>query len=424
MLIKMSFQPPRGMSDIGPEEMAIRQWMYGKIQGVFSKYGYAMVEPTFIESFDVLAAKSGEDVKEEIYYFKDKGGRKLGLRFDITVGLARMVATNQWPKPIRLSALSSMWRYDRPGYGRERWFYQWDVEVFGCKGSEADAEVIALSIDVLESMGLKDFVVKIGNRRIAESLIRSAGVRNQKNVEGALRTVDKIAKLSETELFKEFGKYKINKAVAKEILENVKGGLKGLKAKDESMVEGIKETKEVMKYLKAMGKGKRCEVDLSVVRGLGYYTGLVWEAMETKGSGVGSLFAGGRYDSLVGLYGDDLPATGCAGGIERTIIALKDQDAVPKEVSAKPEVLVIPVGDTKAKVMEVAEALRKAGKKTVTDVIGRGLSKNLQYANKIGIPNVVIVGERDLAKGKVTLRNMESGKEKQVAVSGIGKAIK
>lgn len=412
------------MSDIGPEEMAIRQWMYERMLSVLSRYGYALVEPTFIENVDVLAAKSGEDIKEEIYHFKDKSGRQLGLRFDLTVGMARMVATNQWPRPIRLGALSSMWRYDRPGYGRERWFYQWDVEIYGCKGPEADAEVIALSIDVLEAMGLKEFKVKIGNRKVVEALIRSLGIRKQKSIEGALRTVDKIAKLSAQELFKEFTKYKINRTVAKELLEGVSSGTKALRASEaEGIAEGLDELEEVMAYLKAMGKGRRCEVDLSIVRGIGYYTGLVWEAMEPKDKGLGSLFAGGRYDSLVGLYGaEDLPATGCAGGIERELIALKDQKAIPEGVSARPEILVIPVGDTKERAMMIANELRSAGKRTVTDVLGRGLSKNLEYANRSGIGTVVIVGQRDLAQGKITLRDMKSGKERKV--SGLEEIIK
>lgn len=410
----MVYQPPRGMDDIGPEEMQLREFMSGGIKAVFKKYGFKLVEPSMVEEFRTLAAKAGAAIKDEIYYFKDKGGRELGLRFDLTVGASRMVAANpNWPKPVKLASLSPMWRYDRPGYGRKRWFWQWNIEVFGVEGPEADAEAIACSIDILEAIGIKDFEARVGNRKVVEEIL---GELKIKNIEGALRTIDKIQKLKRSEVLAEFKKCGIGLKEAEEIIKAV--SLKGTpeevlpKIKD---CEGKEELRQVFGLLKLMNK--EAVIDLSVVRGIGYYTGLVWEAYETGKENIGSLFGGGRYDSLVKVYsGRDMAATGCAGGIEREIMAL---DKAKAAEGGKRILVVSADDDSYARTIEVCTLLRNAGKSAMYDLLKRKLSKNLDYANSEGIEYIVIIGQRDLKEGKATIRNMKSGKEEQVPVEKI-----
>ncbi|MFH1786887.1 MAG: histidine--tRNA ligase [archaeon] len=410
----MGFQPPRGMADIGPEEMLTREWVYSRIKSVFKRYGFRLVEPSFVEEFETLSAKSGEEIRNEIYDFKDKSGRELGLRFDLTVGCSRMVAANpNWQKPVKLACISSMWRYDRPGYGRKRWFYQWNVEVFGVDGAEADAEVIALSIDILDELGLKGCEVLVGNREIAEDILQKAGV---KQIDGALRTIDKIKKVSKEELYREFGKYGVDKKTADSVLEKLRAkNLAGLK---KEKVKGVESLEKVFEYLGKLGK--KAELDLTVVRGIGYYTGVVFEAYENGNPNLGALFGGGRYDSLVKIFsGKDMPATGCAGGIERALMALESQKKVP-DFKGEKSIFVVPVGpDVLGEAIGIASALRETGLSASYDIAGRKLSKNLEWANSNSVSYCIIVGKRDLEEKKVTVRNMETGDEKKVELKKI-----
>jgi histidyl-tRNA synthetase len=409
------------MKDLEPEEMVVYEWMVSKIKKVFKRYGYQLVEPTFIESLDVLTRKSGEEIKDQIYHFKDKSGRELGLRFDLTVGISRLVASRQeWPKPLRLGAISCMWRYDRPGYGRSRWFYQWNIELMGVDSPSADAEVISLSIDILKSLGLKKFKVRIGNRKLTEEILKQIKVSN---VPAALRVIDKIQKLSPEDLYKEFEKIDIGLAKAKEILRqiNISGSPKQVLEKIKSF-QAYPEMKALYTYLEAMGVLKYCIFDLTIVRGIGYYTGIVFEAYEEGQEDIGSLFGGGRYDSLVGLYGGQpLPSTGAGGGLERTILALKNNGLLPKDILPKPKVLVIPIGDVMAQTLNITTQIREC---VPAMCLFKGtLSRGLAYANKNQISYAVLVGKKDLEAGCVTLRNMITGQESKIKIKDLKKTI-
>jgi len=406
----MDFKPPRGMDDIGPEEMAQRELVYSKIKEVFLRYGFQIVEPTFVEEFKTLSGKSGPEIKDEIYYFKDKSGRELGLRFDLTVGSSRMVANNpNWKKPIRLCSISSMWRYDRPGYGRKRWFYQWNAEIYGVPGPEADAEVILLCGDIMDALGI-DCMIKIGNRKVAEALIKKQGVSKKGDVEGCLRTIDKVKKIGKAELLEEFKKYNLEGKKVEELLGDLEKGI------DKLDVDGVDELKKVSEILSSVGR--KFIIDLTVVRGIGYYTGVVWEGYEKNNPDVGALFGGGRYDSLMEIFDMDLAATGVAGGIERTLMALKSES-----VASGPDILVIPIKEFEMGV-KICDRLRKKGKNAVYDLLGKGLSKNLQYADSKGIKYVIIVGAKDLENKEVTIREMESGKEEKVKLQKIEEYFK
>jgi len=188
----MATNLPRGMKDIDSKEMAIRLWINDKIKNVLNRYGFQLVEPSAIENLKTLETKAGEDIRNEIYWFKDKGNRDVGLRFDLTVGLTRMVASDaNMPEPMKIACISNMWRYDEPQFARYRSFYQWNVEIYGSSGGEADAETIMLSMDILEAFGLKDFEVRISNRKLIEGFLESAGVYESLKLENVMRVIDK-----------------------------------------------------------------------------------------------------------------------------------------------------------------------------------------------------------------------------------------
>ena len=430
----VSFSIPRGMKDIEAKEMKKRLWINNKIIGIMSKYGFQMIEPTAIENLETLEAKSGPDIKDEIYWFKDKSGRDLGLRFDLTVGMTRMIANRfDLPEPIKLCALSEMWRYDEPQFARYRNFYQWDAEIYASSKQEADAEVICLGIDILEEFGLNNYEIRISNRKLIENILKKFGVRNQSELERILRLIDKKNKISEDEFLKEFGLANINEESIRKIMDLIsfKGNLKLASKKipfnlleDKEISNGYEELVNLMDILKAFKRDKKCVIDFSVVRGIGYYDGIIFEAYDEMGEDIGSIFGGGRYDKLCGIYGKrDIPATGVAGGIERLILSIERNSLFP-EMSQSPLVYVATItNDLRKKSWEIVRRLREAGLSVDFDLRERNLKKQLEYADSMSISYLVLIGKRELEKGKVKLKNMKTRKELELSLDDVFKIL-
>ena len=416
------------MRDIEPEEMNRRLWLYDKIREVVRRYGFQIVEPSTIETLRTLEAKSGPAIRKEIYWFKDKSGRSLGLRFDLTVGLARMIASRyDLPEPVKFATIGGNWRYDEPQFGRYRYFTQWDVEIFGSDTPSADAEVISVGADILDNVGLKDFVIRISNRRLIESYLRKIGVRSQTQMEKALRTIDKIRKEPLDQLRKELKALRIKEKNVGDILEftalkgppaEVLDKMSGFGFAEEEMKRGIGELGTLASELESFGQLANCTYDLSVVRGIGYYDGIVFEAFDREGEDVGSIFGGGRYDKLCKAYGKrDLPATGVAGGIERLMISLERAGLFPK-ASPSAKVFVASVqNDIRREVVRMAQNLRNAGVATEIDLKGRNLSKQLEYANSARIPYVIVVGPKEIQTRTVRIKSMLTGSEIEASMS-------
>ncbi len=404
------FTVPKGMKDIEPEEMAQREAMYAKMKEILALYSFRLVEPSQLENLETLVAKSGPAIEKEIYAFRDKGGRKIGLRFDLTVGMARMIANSQLPKPIRLACISNMWRYDNPQYARYRSFWQWDAEIYGSAGVEADAEIIALTNDILRAFNL-DFVIKISNRKLVEGFLLSIGVK-KKDLVNAMRLLDKRTKLSANEFKNELKKFGVD---AKKIEEFARADINKIKelATNNLAKSGFNELKELFALLDTYKINY--EFDPSIVRGIDYYTGIVYEAWIKGETKLGAVAGGGRYDDLLALYGNPMPACGIAGGIERLMLSLKE-----KIKSSDKTVFVAFVNDVKFAV-EIAEKLRKLGISAVYDVSKRDLRRQMEYANKIGATVTVIIGPKEAAEGKVKVREMQTGKESELDTSELMK---
>jgi len=430
VLPEKSFTLPRGIRDIEPEEMARRNWVYDRIRDVFRRYAFQEMEPATLEELRTLEAKSGPAIKDEIYWFNDKAGRSIGLRFDLTVGMARMVAgRSDLPEPIKLASIGGNWRYDEPQFGRYRYFTQWDAEIFGSDDPIADAEIIALSLDILDNVGLGESEVRISNRKIIQGFVESLGLKSQKKMEAIFRIVDKSRKITKEDLVKELRAEGLKSAVADSIIEftsikgqprDVLGSLSDVQTKGEETLLGYRQLSELANALQAFNKLDRCFFDMSIVRGIGYYDGIVFEAFDKGGEDVGAILGGGRYDKLCGIYGKrSIPATGVAGGIERLLISLERAAVFPK-LSQVGNVFVAAVNDeVRQGALAIANELRGLRIPSDVDLKRRSLVKQLEYADSLGIPYTLIVGPQEIEAGRFKLRDMRKHTEESLTLEEI-----
>ncbi len=426
------FAVPRGMRDIEAAEMAKRLWISERILDTLRRYGFRLVEPSPIENLETLEAKCGPSIRDEIYWFEDKAGRKQGLRFDLTVGLARMVASHpDWQLPLKLYAFSNMWRYDEPQYGRYRCFYQWDAEIFGSPLAEADAEVIALSIDILETLGLREVEARISNRRLAEGVLTNLGVDTAERREQALRIIDKFRKQSRAEMESEFERIGLSQRQIEAVLKfaSIRGGLEEVTEElqvttaNPQIEGGLSKLLTINDSLEALGKAKRFILDMSIVRGIGYYDGVVFEVFDRKCEEVGALVGGGRFDGLCRSYGRDTPATGAAGGIERLILTLEKTGLMPNISQAPQAFVVAPTGSGRATVLRVVQQLRAEGISTDYDLKDRSLTRQLEYVDGAKIPFALIVGMKEEERGVVRIRDMRERLESEVKLTEVSRYL-
>ncbi len=419
------FGLPRGMKDIEPDEMAKRIWLSDRIREVLWSYGFQMLEPSPVENLETLEAKSGSGVREEIYWFKDKANRDLGLRFDLTVGMTRMVANRfDLPEPIKIGAIGGVWRYDEPQFARYRYHTQWDAEIYGVAEPSADAEIIALASDILDKVGLKQHEVRVGNRKLAEGFLRNTGIITQEDLERVLRIIDSIAKKGREKVKGELSRAGLSKAEANRVIgfadtagkpDDVLPGLEKKLPKNEMVSQGLKELTATFENIDSLGKTSTTRIDLGIVRGISYYDGTVFEAYDQVGEDVGAVFGGGRFDKLCRLYGKrDMPATGVAGGFERLMLSLERKGLFP-DTDQNLQVFVVMAGvEVRKETIEILRMLREAGVRADRDLKERPLRKQMEYAAAVNARLVVIVGPRELKEGKVRLRDMKTGEEKEV----------
>jgi len=375
-------------------------------------YNFKVMEPASLEHLSTLRAKSGEDVDKEIYSFKDKGGRDLGLRFDLTVGITRYVCSRKDLRlPVKLASSGGIWRYDEPQYGRYRWSHQWDLEVFGPPSVGADAEVIDASAAILRKSGLLDFAVKIGDRRVVEDYVRKRlGIGEQERIIELMRALDKVEKKTTTELRSEYAAKGFEPKQVEDVLDF--GRLRGppdevLARATELKLESVSELRALADDLDSRGL-RNVEYNMSIVRGIDYYTGIVFEAADTKNPRLGSLFGGGRYDALPKTFGrPELSATGAAGGIERIAMSLGESEGSPAPIA-----YVAVVGaSTYSYALRVQKALRDVGISCEASLVPKALSKQMEDAGRLGAAWTFVIGEKEAKSQSVTLRDMKSGRE-------------
>ena len=405
------FQTVRGMRDFLPELAAKKQLIEERIRGEFEAYGFEPLETPMVESFGLLAAKgsAGEAIKEEIYYFKDKSDRELGLRFDLTVPLARVVANNpQLQKPFKRYEIGRVYRYDRPGAKRYREFTQADADIVGSDSIIADFECVALAYKVMKDLRL-DFKIRISNKKLLEEIVVASGVKKEQLKE-CLRSIDKLEQIGAKGVEKELEGKKIPAAKIMQVIEENDLEKIGKTIKEK---KGFNEVKELIDYCTKAGLGEFVKFDASLARGLEYYTGNVFEISVQGAPSVGG---GGRYDDLIEAYGGPkTPAVGISFGIDRLL-------DVSGKYSSGSQLLVIPIGlEAGPESLRIARELRALGLKVQNDLMQRSLSKNMEYASKKGIPLVAIIGENELKAKELTVKNLETGKQEKVKLSELEK---
>ena len=407
---------PRGMKDFEELENSSIEHIRYHFKQLSSLYGFSFMDTSPIESLSTLETKSGPAIRDEIYYFKDKGDREVALRFDFTMGLTRYAASQKSMKlPAKLSAFGGVFRYDEPQKGRYRYFHQWDIEVYGKSNLESEAEIIELTSRLFDSLLLKDITIDINHRNLVESYINKIfDSTEQQLVADILRAIDKIQKKSKEQILEEF-KDRYDESKLEKILEfsQIKGTIKDIENSfDTTQLESWDELKELFDSLENRGVSN-VRINFGIVRGLDYYSGTVFEVFD-KNSTLGALAGGGRYDTLTKAFGrEDLGATGVAGGIERIILTMQEQKIIP-DVS-QTRVAVLYINDEMQKVAHSITSLLRLNKIPADiDLAGRNLKKQMEIATAARF--TIIVGPQELEQGNVVLKDMVTGTEGTISL--------
>ncbi len=410
----MTLQLPKGTRDLGPEEAIARNKIVDTLKNTFELYGYSPLETPAFEKYDILSSKyaGGAEILKETFKFKDQGDRELGLRYDLTVPMCRFIAMNPNLKmPFKRYAIGDVFRDGPVESARYRQFKQCDVDVVGIKSMAVDAEIIILASRVFKELGF-DSAIRVNNRKLLNDLLAYCGVRKDK-LDEAMLSIDKLGKFGVDSVKKELKEKKIDEEIIAKLLKiiNIKGKnnekINEIK-KIISESEGLNEIEELLEILSSLRID--AEFDISLARGLSYYTGTVLEVFLKSSKVKSAVCAGGRYDNMVGSFlgKGEYPAVGLSFGLDRIYDAYVEKNDSKKKTTAK--IFVAPIGTFKDS-LKIAEELRNEGINTDIDLSGKGPSKNLAYANSMGIPYVLFIGENELKQGKVKLKDMNSGKE-------------
>ena len=423
------FQPPRGTRDYLPQDQLKRNWVIQQVREIYESYGYEPLGTPAFEELDMLTIKSGEDIINQIYAFKDKSDRELALRFEHTASTARVVASHRdLVFPFKRYIIGPVWRYERPSETRFREFWQADVDIFGVDDSIADAEVLSAAVEALAKLGFEGFTINLNDRRILKSIVELAGIPEEKTLD-AFRAVDKLSKIGRKGVIEELEGISPELESSIKLLDliELRGEPEEVLEKAKEMlvdkpqgIEGCNALLDLYKYGKGFGYSTYIIVDLALARGLDYYTGPVFEVLARGYEDHGSIAGGGRYDELVEVFGGDpTSATGVSFGIDR-LVPILEKKGVFDKIKLGNEVYVAPVNqDVKMRAIEVTQMIRRAGISALTDMMDRSLGKQFEYADKKEIAYVVIIGPKELEEDSVTIRDMKTGEQKLVKINKI-----
>ena len=407
---------PRGMKDFDTDEMIKIEFVRQTFLDTAKTFGFDLIEPSPIELLSVLEAKSGPSIRDEIYQFKDKGDREVALRFDFTVGLTRYAASQKNLKlPAKFSSFGGVWRYDEPQKGRYRFFHQWNIETFGNLNTEHDAELIEFTSRFFDNLKLQNISIDINHRKLVESYINQVFESNETTLHDIFRAVDKTQKKSKDEILQEYKQKGYSPEKLEKILEfsNLKGTPSEIEQSfDTSSLDGWNELCNLYDSLKNRGIDN-IRINFGIVRGLDYYSGIVFEAFDTT-SDLGALVGGGRYDNLPNAFGrNDLGATGVAGGVERIILRLDEQGISCIQSNDTTSVLYVN-DELKSDAINCASKLRKLGITVNIDLTTKSLKKQMEISSSSKFS--IIFAPEEFAGGHVVLRNMIDRTEKQISL--------
>lgn len=411
----------KGTRDFYPEQMAVRAWLYTTMRTVAESFGYQEYEAPLLETLDLYAAKSGEElVKEQSYVFKDRGGDEITLRPELTLSLARMVATkqNELTFPVRWWSFGPFWRYERPQKGRTREFFQWNVDLLGVDSPEADAETVAVLATFFQRVGLsrEQVLIKVNNRRLMNSCFEAFGVQNEMR-SSVLSWIDRRGKLS-PKAWDDYG---------------VELGLSDIQMTDiKSMLDDTelwKKSDELVRFfavIEAMGLSAFVQFDPSIVRGLLYYTGTVFEAWEVGGDIKRSILGGGRYDNLTAdVGGDKIPGVGFAMGDLVIWLILEKYGLLPADLKVYPAKVLVTIFDEERMLnsFKLASDLRRTGLDVSVYPEPAKLGKQFKYADRVGAKVALVLGPDEVENGQVAVKNLINGEQVIVGEDAVLEAV-
>lgn len=430
----------KGFRDILPAEMLARENLVSVIRGVYESYGFAPMATPALEYKDILLGY-GEEASKQIYLFEEPDGNEVGLRFDLTAPLARVVAlSKEIPRPFKRYQIQPVWRYDKPGPGRFREFLQFDIDTVGTESMAADAEIISAMCDSLTALGLSDFCIRFSSRRVLNSLIAFAGL-DSNMAHPVFRVLDKLEKQGLEAVKQELGPGRVDASGAEirglelraEEIGRIEefltlpqstraqaiSSVEGLFGRLRGAEKGIRELREIDQYLSSLDiSDEKVPIDLSIARGLDYYTGPVYEATLLDAREYGGILGGGRFDDLIGNFtGERVPATGCSIGVDRLLSAMQKLGMVDLKPSTTDALVTVMVPDRLAEYQRVARTLRTAGIRTEL-YLGEetSIGNQLKYADRQAIPVAVIIGPDEFSKNQASIKDLRVIKTEKVEI--------
>jgi histidyl-tRNA synthetase len=413
------------MRDLDAQDYVDIQFVREKFFETAKSFNFRVMEPSPLELLSTLEAKSGESISNEIYTFKDKGGRELALRFDLTIGLTRHIAQRRDLKmPAKVASFAGVWRYDEPQAGRYRYFHQWDIEIYGAFSRESDAEVIEFVSSFFSRLGLL-VTIEVNDRQLIEQYIKTKlGISKQEVVLDLFRAVDKVPKKGSNAVIQEYaGKIDPGKLEMLIALSSISGSIDEVASK--AGVSGLESWERLVDLMDSLANRnvRNARVNLGIVRGLDYYSGMVFEAFDQSAK-EGALVGGGRYDTLTEAFGrKDIGATGAAGGIERIVMALRKHGVI----ATVPQQLVYVAyasDELKNGALRLASDLRKNGTAIEYDLLGKPLRKQLDDASGKKAKVAVILAPDEFSTGNAIVRTLEDGKETNCPLGRLNEVLK
>lgn len=420
-----------GFMELMPNEQILFEQIKQKIEKTYQKFGFLPLDTPILELSEVLLAKAGGETEKQIYRF-EKGDTDISMRFDLTVPLAKYVAKNygNLSFPFRRYQIGKVYRGERTQKGRFREFYQCDIDIIGDGELSVinDAELPSVIYNIFKELGFDDFTIRINNRKILNGLFES--LNQKENATEILRIIDKIEKIGKEAVIEELEKIEIPSDAINKIMDfiEIEGTtdeklqkLNELNIKNEEFEKGLDELTQVVKYVRIFGIPEaNFKVDLTIARGLDYYTGTVYETFLNQYRELGSVCSGGRYENLAEYYTDkQLPGVGISIGLTRLFYKLNELQLIKAEKKSIAEVLVVPMVQDLTVPIQIATDLRKKGISTEVYLNDKKLKTKMKYADKLEIPYVIVVGEDEINSGIVKIKNMKTGEEKETSIQNI-----
>lgn len=420
-----------GFMELLPKDQIMFNKMKERIKKSYEKFGFLPIDTPIIEMSQVLLAKAGGETEKQIYEFQ-KGDNNLALRFDLTVPLAKYVAQyyNELSFPFRRYQIGKVYRGERPQKGRFREFYQCDIDIIGDGELSIinDAEIPKIIYNTIKELGFNDFTICINNRKILNGLFKE--LKQEENSVEIMRIIDKLEKIGNEKVIEELAKIEVAENSINKIMEfiQIQGStdeklqkLQQLNIQNDVFKNGLEELKEVVKYVRIFGlPEENFKVDLTIARGLDYYTGTVYETFLNEYRSLGSVCSGGRYENLAEYYTDKkLPGVGVSIGLTRLFYKLNELQAIKEKQKSISKVLVISMVEDMTKSIEIATLLRENNIPTEVYIENKKIKAKFKYADRLQIPFVIVIGEDEIANNVVTLKDMKTGEQQTLKVEDV-----